>query len=332
MTAKKSGGSFLLWLTFAACGTSGSPIYPLVDAGVLATDAGQDASVGSPGDAGQDAGGDGGGGQDSGANAGERDPFADAGALMPVSGGHLFTESPLWVPERQLLLFPDVTLGRIYQVVDGGPATTFRDPSGQANGLALDPAGRLVICETANRRITRLLEDGGVQVLADRSAVLPPPAGSNPNDLAIGPDGTVYFSDGDVLRIAPDGGVFPVATDVAAPGGFALSPDDRFLYVISSGGNFVRRYVVLPDGSLDGGIRLMDTGVAPDGMTVDDDGNLYVMTPTALEVYRPDGGRLGSLGVPQGSNVSFGDADRRTLFISSGTTIQKIRMAIPGRP
>lgn len=65
----------------------------------------------------------------------------------------------------------------------------------------------------------------GVETVADRSKVFPPPGGGNPNDLIAGPDGTVYFSDGDVLRVAPDGGLFLVANDVQTPGGFAISPD-----------------------------------------------------------------------------------------------------------
>ena len=76
----------------------------------------------------------------------------------------------------------------------------------------------------------------------------------------------------------------------------------------------------------------MTTGDGPDGMTVDNDGNLFVATDEGIEVFAPDAARWGVIPVPQGakSNCAFGGDDGRTLYITAPPALYRVTLAHPG--
>ena len=82
-----------------------------------------------------------------------------------LATGFVFTEGPLWHPDGYLL-FVDIRQALILKLVPGGNAETFRDNSGESNGLTFDLQGRLVMCEGGNRQITRMEADGTITPLA----------------------------------------------------------------------------------------------------------------------------------------------------------------------
>ncbi len=274
---------------------------------------------------------------------GDRDPFADAGAVERVDGGFVFTEGPYWVASRGALLFSDVQANRIWQYTPPGQAsfTPYRQNTGGANGLGLNPAGELLACEGGNRRVSRQLSDGGVVALADKG----PDGGLlfSPNDLVVRGDGTVYFTDFSttapaVFRVNPAGEVSLVTNARTRPNGVVLSPDEKVLYVADLGASQLWAYAVNADGTVGPGALFTPTtvgggGGGGDGVCVDDDGNLYVATTPGLKVFRPDGGYRRTLVIPeQPANCSFGDADRRTLYITARTGLYRVRLAVPGLP
>jgi len=87
------------------------------------------------------------------------------------------------------------------------------------------------------------------------------------------------------------------------------------------------------DGTADNGMKFFATQPHPDGVGVDDAGNLYLATQAGVDVYKPDGTPWGNIAVPeQPANVAFGGADRRTLYIAAMTGLYQIHLNIPGKP
>ena len=227
------------------------------------------------------------------------------------------------------------------------------------NGLTLDAQGRLVYCATPDRTIMRLNPDGTRTVLADRHDGK---RFSGPNDLAIRSDGALYFTDSvwglrdglaNPQAEIPYTGVYVVKDGTTRllysnednpggwPNGLAFSPDERHLY-FNAGVQNILRYDVNADGSIANGTVFI-AGEGSDGMKVDERGNLYTTNgagPGEVRITSPQGKRLGVLELPIAAgepatqicatNVAFGDADGRTLYITACEHVYRIRMNVPG--
>jgi gluconolactonase len=228
-----------------------------------------------------------------------------------------------------------------------------------SNGLALDPEGRLVVTAMTDRTVYRLEKDGTTRTLvADR---FEGKRFSGPNDIVVKSNGAVYFTDSvwgmrgaaqSPARELPFSGFYLVKdgrvtllggdrdTPGAAPNGITLSPDEKHLYVTAGGGRTMR-YEIQPDDTVANGRLFVEHG--SDGMRVDRKGNLYTTsggTPGRIQITSPDGKPLGRLHLPQpdgeprarvcATNVAFGDADDRGLYITSCTHLFKIRVKTPG--
>lgn len=276
-------------------------------------------------------------------------PQAALGAVMPadakvvrVSTGHRFTEGPAWDYRTPgALYFSDIPRTQILKVDADGKVTVYRDSSGGSNGLMFDAKGRLVACEGKARRMSRTEADGKIHVLADayQGKKL-----NSPNDLAIGVDGSVYFTDPRygrrddleqakerVYRIAPDGTVTAVATDTVKCNGIAIAPDARTLYVADNGAKNVRAYPLKADGTLGGGQVIAKLTGGPDGMCVDAVGRLYVTGPGGIWVFTPAGRKLGIIPTPEHpANCCFGGADLQTLYITARKSLYKVRLKTKG--
>jgi gluconolactonase len=226
-----------------------------------------------------------------------------------------------------------------------------------SNGLALDPSGRLVVTAMNDRSIYRLEKDGTRTVLADR---YDGKRFSGPNDIVVKSNGSVYFTDTpwglrdsekDSQRELPfygfylvkDGKVTLLGSDMDAhggiPNGITLSPDEKYLYVTAARRGTLR-YDIMPDDTVANGRVFVTHG--GDGMRVDRKGNLYTTGGGGgvIQVTSPEGKPLGRLHLPQpayepkprvcATNVAFGDADDRGLYITACTYLFKIRLKQPG--
>jgi gluconolactonase len=278
----------------------------------------------------------------------------EAGDPELIAGGFGFLEGPLWHPDGYLL-FSDIPASHIHQYRPGGAPEIWRQDSGKSNGLTFDRQGRLLACEHGNRRVSRTEADGTITAIAERYE-----GGrlNRPNDVVCKSDGTIYFSDppyganpgapmmtaaeveqpcNGVYMLRPDGTLVRVAEDFERPNGLAFSPDERTLYVDDSAKRHVRAFDVLPDGRLSNSRILCDLDHpqpgSPDGMKVDTAGNLFVTGATGVWVFEPDGTHLGVIVTPERpANCAWGDADRRTLYITARTSLYRVRTSVPGVP
>lgn len=257
-----------------------------------------------------------------------------------VASNHKFTEGPVWSREG-FLLFSDIPDDRIY-IIDAKGKRVFRENSNGANGNTYDAQGRLLTCESRTRRVVRLEKDGSLTVLAERYQGKRLNA---PNDIVVRRDGNIYFTDPafgnqtegreldfyGVYRIPPRGELELVARPAGRPNGIALSPNGRVLYVANSDEKNIRAYDLDGKGAASNERVLIDKidGV-PDGMKVDERGNLYV-TARAVFVFSPQGKLLASIETPETpANVAFGEADHQTLYITARTSVYRTRVPIRG--
>jgi gluconolactonase len=219
--------------------------------------------------------------------------------LEQVATGMRWAEGPVYFPAGGYLLCSDIPNNRIMRFNENdGSFTIFRSPSNYANGNTRDRQGRLVTCEhSVTRRITRTEKDGSITVLADNYQGKRLNA---PNDIIVKSDDTIWFSDPlfgingewegnrakpeqektNVFRIAPDGKLTAVITDLVNPNGLAFSPDETKLYVIewkATPNRSIWSYDVGADGALSNKAKLIDAADqgALDGFRVDRDGNLW---------------------------------------------------------
>lgn len=276
------------------------------------------------------------------------DPLIGIGTVELVRGGFMFVEGPQWRASEGDLLFSDIPANVIRRLM-GSAVTTFRQPSDNSNGLALDSAGRLYAAEHGSRSLTRTRADGTRETLASTFMEMGAARRLNsPNDLIVRSDGTVYFTD-------PPYGIDPASQQelsfngvfrrsnagaltaewrgarTSRPNGIALSPDERTLYVTDTADGRVRAFDVGADGALTNERTLATTSGNPDGMTVDRDGNLFVTTQTGVQVFAPSGRLWGTIAVAmQPANCAFGDADARTLYITARTALYRVRLARAG--
>jgi sugar lactone lactonase YvrE len=270
-------------------------------------------------------------------------PSTSVIAAEKVRGDFQFLEGPVWVPGRNELVFSDIPASRIYCY---SPATNsvsvLREPSGQANGNALDPQGRLVTCEHENRRTSRTEPDGMVVPLATHYEGK---RLNSPNDIVCRSDGGVYFSDPPygvkeelreldfqgVFRVSPDGKTLTLLVrDFIKPNGLAFSPDEKILYIADTELGHIRAFDVNADGSI-GNSRVFCKVERPDGFRVDIEGNLYISAMVSVEIFDRTGKKFGEITMPQRpANVAFGDLDRKTLYICARTGLYKARVNVPG--
>jgi sugar lactone lactonase YvrE len=270
-----------------------------------------------------------------------------------LATGFTFTEGPVWRGDD--LLFSDIPNSRTirYRPLPEGPdITTFRHPTGNANGLTLDHQGRVLACEHSGRRVSRVDGSGNAESVAE---AYEGNRLNSPNDVVVRSDGSIYFTDppyglrggvegkelpfNGVFRVDPQGRLHLLVDDFERPNGLAFSPDERVLYVDDSARGHIRAFDVAPDGSVANGrifaelrARPGEQGV-PDGMKVDQEGNVYCTGPNGIWIYDLNGRFLGRIVTPEvPANLAWGDADWRTLYITARTSLYRLRLGVPGIP
>lgn len=277
--------------------------------------------------------------------------------LNKVADGALWSEGPVYVHEDDSVIWSDAHGNRLLRWSANDGVSILRDPSDYQSGNYRDFEGRLVSCSSGLRGIIRREHDGQWKTLVDRYQGK---RFNSPNDLVVKRDGTIWFTDppfgltqpnqgygGEeeqpgsfVYRFDPaTGEVDPVVTEMERPNGLAFSPDESLLYVSdTSAVNFsrlhhdIRVYEVVEGRRVTNGrmFAVINPG-QPDGFRVDNQGNIFTSSEDSVQVYAPDGTRLGKIRVPEVcANLTFGGPDRDRLFIAAASSLYAIDLNTRG--
>lgn len=272
--------------------------------------------------------------------------FTQDAKLETVGAGFGFTEGPVW-DSKNVVYVSDEEQNKIFRVYPDGHKEELLS-LGDPDGNTFDRELRLLDCASVLRAIIRINPDGKYTVVADR---FEGKRFNSPNDVVLGPDGAIYFTDptldlpkGEtqeipfqgVYRIGDKGEVRLLTKELSQPNGLAFSPDGKRLYVDDSAKKTIQVFDFLPDGTLANGRIFGDEagnkgeGV-PDGMKVDESGNLFVTGPKGIWVWDPQGHHLGTIVLPeQPANLTWGDADYHSLYITATHSVYRLRTLTRG--
>jgi gluconolactonase len=283
----------------------------------------------------------------------ELDALVPKDAKIEVLGsGFEWAEGPAWVKDGGYLLFSDIPRNSVMKWKYGEGVSLFLKPSGYtgpgeygtepgSNGLMINRDGLLVSCEHGDRRVSVVTPNGGKRTLADNYKGK---RFNSPNDLCQKSNGDIYFTDPPyglpgnfadprreqelcgVYRLTAAGEVTRVSDEMTRPNGIAFSPDEKTLYVAQSDPQAAiwKKFAVKADGTLGPGEVFYDaTSMVgkypglPDGLKVDQHGNLFATGPGGVLIFSPQGKLLGRFDTREATaNCGWGD-DGQTLYITA---------------
>jgi gluconolactonase len=266
-----------------------------------------------------------------------------------IATGHGFTEGPIWVPSMNSLIYTDQSNSTLY-IWNAGTKqkSIFRVAANKPNGNIISTDGFLLTCEAAPfRRIAKT--DLVTKVTSSLVTTYNGQPLNAPNDMTAFKDGSIYFTDptyntpaGDikqpvrgVYRVKMDGSISLIYGNLTQPNGLVFSPDYKYLYVNDSQSQIIKRLEINAQGNM-----ITETNFASingsggngyDGMAMDIAGNIYTGGNQAVNIYNPLGQLIQTFPIGENTtNMKFGGADKKTLFILSPTSVRKVQALIPG--
>ncbi len=259
-----------------------------------------------------------------------------------------FLEGPSFDREGNLYVV-DVAYGRVFRFSpDGKDVDCIADYDGEPNGLKIHQDGRIFIADYKNGIMNLNPDSGAVTpVLVDDGSA----AFKGVNDLVFASNGDLFFTDqgltglhdptGRLFRYTSAGDLGCLVDNVPSPNGLVLNLEENLVYLNVTRANAVWRVPLLPDGGtmkVGTFIQLSGGYGGPDGLAMDEDGNLAVahVGMGAVWVFSPLGEPLYRIRSCEGlatTNVAFGGRENRTLYITESDSgcILQCELSVPGR-
>jgi sugar lactone lactonase YvrE/enterochelin esterase-like enzyme len=272
------------------------------------------------------------------------DTVVEEHTLVELHAEKHFFEGPTWNPGNSTLYFTAFMEGKsqIRRLDGAGKISPWLDDAHGVNGMYLTSKGTLVGVRGDDKRVVEF--DFGETAPSETRVLYHDESLIQPNDICEAPSGMFYFTDPDfknhgkssaVYRLSRDGTAHRVTSDVTTPNGLITSLDGKTLYVADSHELYWKAFPILPNGDLAPGKVFLRPGVEsklpPDGMTIDEHGNLYFTGRGGIWAVTPQGRVLGFIPIPEFcSNVTFGGDDGKSLFVTGSGKLYRIKMKVRG--
>ena len=262
--------------------------------------------------------------------------------LERVITGLQFTDGLAWSHTAGMLV-ADVRASRIFRITGPTKAAMFKDNTGAATGIACDVQGRIYMCESTTRRVSRMdRQGGGVEPLAE---TFQGKKFNAPNDIVVRRDYHVFFTDPafgsandrreldyyGIFHITPKGETDVIAQWKTRPNGLALTADGRILYVADSDRHAVVAWDVDKNGAPTNQRDVIkNIAGVPGGIKTDMEGRIYVCA-RGVSIYSAAGKFQRTL--LEGDNVSncaFGEENLESLYMTSRGSVYKAEVGVKG--
>mgnify|MGYP002619253331 CR=1 FL=1 len=283
-----------------------------------------------------------------------------------IAEGFDWTEGPLWIADKKMLLFSDIPPNTIYKWTEEGGTQVYLTPSGYtgttprggevgSNALLLTPDGKLAMCQHGDRRMAMM--DAPLDSPEPKFVTI---AGNwqgkkfnSPNDAVYRSNGDLFFTDPPyglehnmddplkeipfqgVYRVTPQGEVKLLIDSLTRPNGLAFLEGEKQLIVANSDPEKAIWYLfdIGPGDVLtSAGILYDATAEAktesglPDGLKVDKQGNIFATGPGGVFIFNKDKKLIGKIKVPQPCSNVALADDDKTIFITSDNYVLKLKL------
>jgi len=236
----------------------------------------------------------------------------------------------------------DIPLGRVYRISPDGKWDIVIEYDGEPNGLKIHSDGRFFICD----------HQQGILLLDTRRGTVTPflegPSKERfkgVNDLIFAKNGDLYFTDqgqtglhdptGRVYRYTAAGRLECLIDNVPSPNGLVFNVRETELFVAVTRANAVWRLPLDNKGGVSKvGLFVQLFSAGPDGLALDEDGNVAVTHPGLgyVWIFSKRGEPLYQVRSCAGEktvNLAYGGLDRKSLFITEGRTASILRAQMP---
>lgn len=264
--------------------------------------------------------------------------------LVEVHAEKVFFEGPTWSPQSGTLYFTAFKDGgsQIRRLDADGKVSLWLDNALGVNGMYLTSRGTLIGAQGNAKSIVEFVL--GQTGPAETTVLYHDENLNRPNDICETRSGSIYFTDPDfpnkgknsgVYHLSRDGTAHRIPVDVTVPNGLITSLGGRTLYVADSQKLWWKSYPIFPNGDIGRGKVFFNPDVEsrspPDGMTIDEMGNLYLTGRGGVWALTAQGRVLGFIPVPEFcSNVTFGGVDGKTLFLTCSQKVYRVKMKVRG--
>jgi gluconolactonase len=287
-----------------------------------------------------------------------KNPIDGIAAAKILLDAGVYTAGPIWSAKEGVLFFTTpLGVGGLYRVKPDGSAMKVRDGNMAAGeipiGNTLDKAGNLISIESKKIVREATAQDAGAPtpvVTGYTNTEAGVSSFDTLKDAVVSANGTIYATDPGYFETPISNRIYQITAagkatvveafdDVPRPNGVALTPDGKFLYVgfsapIQGTPPFVRKYIVNADGTLGEHSKFLDldNDAQPDGIEVDQAGNVYIATKPGVAVYKSDATKIGVVAIPeQPTGMAFAGSDLKTLYVTTGgTKIWELHVNVPG--
>jgi len=284
-----------------------------------------------------------------------------------IADGFEWSEGPLWIEKQNMLLFSDVPMNTVFKWTEEKGKEVYLKPSGYtgtepskckepgSNGLVLDVAGNLVLCQHGDRQMARM--DAALDKPEPKFITLADKFNSkrfnSPNDAVFSRAGELFFTDppyglqtqddsdpkkeisfNGVYKVKTNGEVILLVDSITRPNGIALTPDEKKLIVACSDGKHPNWYIfdINGDSLVNGKIFYSAAEEAktmkgsPDGFKIDKNGNIFASGPGGVYIFNSGGKKLGMIRLNDAASNCALSSDEKTLYVTNDMNLLRVKL------